>query len=69
MLSPVCPRTIASGMKLVGGSGDMFSSASDMAKWMMFVLRDGKTPDGVSLVPEHAMQQLQVKCYTDVFGA
>ena len=60
MTIPFLNRTTGHGVTPLGGAADLFSSAIDMAKWMLFVLADGKTPDGVSLIPEFDMQLLEV---------
>ena len=53
-------RTTGHGIAPLGGAGDLFSSAIDMAKWMLFVLADGQTPDAVSLIPAKDMRILEV---------
>ncbi|XP_050400285.1 protein flp [Patella vulgata] len=36
--------------ELIGGSGSMMSTAEDMAKWLIFQLNNGKTPNGTQLM-------------------
>ena len=43
---------------VAGPAASISTTATDMAKWMEFVLSDGKAQDGATVVPEEAMTRL-----------
>jgi CubicO group peptidase (beta-lactamase class C family) len=44
----------------LAGSGAVVTTADDMAKWLMFHLSEGRTPDGGVLMPSKTLQELYV---------